>query len=61
MSVLREGADVALLAVGKMVGVASEAAEALQGEGIGCTVVDARFVKPLDPTSRRWPRAIAPC
>jgi 1-deoxy-D-xylulose-5-phosphate synthase len=31
-----------------MVGVASEAAETLQGEGIGCTVVDARFVKPLD-------------
>jgi 1-deoxy-D-xylulose-5-phosphate synthase len=48
MSVLREGADVALLAVGKMVGVACEAADALQGEGIACTVVDARFVKPLD-------------
>jgi 1-deoxy-D-xylulose-5-phosphate synthase len=48
MSVLREGADIALLAIGKMVGVASEAAERLRGEGIGCTVVDARFVKPLD-------------
>ncbi|MBJ7595135.1 MAG: 1-deoxy-D-xylulose-5-phosphate synthase [Candidatus Dormibacteraeota bacterium] len=48
MSVLREGADVALLAVGKMVGVAGEAADTLQGEGIHCTVVDGRFVKPLD-------------
>ena len=48
MSVLREGADVALLAVGKMVGVSMEAAEALHSEGITCTVVDARFVKPLD-------------
>jgi 1-deoxy-D-xylulose-5-phosphate synthase len=48
MSVVRDGTDVALLAVGKMVGVATEAAEALLGEGIDCTVVDARFVKPLD-------------
>jgi 1-deoxy-D-xylulose-5-phosphate synthase len=48
MAVLREGVDVALLAVGKMVIVATEAAEALQGEGINCTVVDARFIKPLD-------------
>jgi 1-deoxy-D-xylulose-5-phosphate synthase len=48
MSVVRDGTDVALLAVGKMVGVAVEAAETLQGEGISCTVVDARFVKPLD-------------
>ncbi|MDQ6848291.1 MAG: 1-deoxy-D-xylulose-5-phosphate synthase [Candidatus Dormibacteraeota bacterium] len=48
MSVLREGADVALIAVGKMVGVAAEAADTLQGEDIHCTVVDGRFVKPLD-------------
>jgi 1-deoxy-D-xylulose-5-phosphate synthase len=49
MSVVREGTDMALLAVGKMVGVAEAAAEELQGDGISCTVVDARFVKPLDP------------
>ncbi|MDQ6855692.1 MAG: 1-deoxy-D-xylulose-5-phosphate synthase [Candidatus Dormibacteraeota bacterium] len=48
MSVVREGTDVALLAVGKMVGVALEAADTLQGEGFACTVVDARFIKPLD-------------
>jgi 1-deoxy-D-xylulose-5-phosphate synthase len=49
MNVVRDGDDIALLAVGKMVGVAAAAAEALSVEGIACTVVDARFVKPLDP------------
>ena len=46
---MREGADLCLLAVGKMVGVAEAAAEALAAEGIGATVWDARCVKPLDP------------
>ncbi|HEX4580241.1 MAG TPA: 1-deoxy-D-xylulose-5-phosphate synthase [Candidatus Dormibacteraeota bacterium] len=49
MRVVRTGDDVALLAVGKMVAVASAAAETLAAEGISCTVLDARFVKPLDP------------
>ncbi|HEY7927500.1 MAG TPA: 1-deoxy-D-xylulose-5-phosphate synthase [Candidatus Dormibacteraeota bacterium] len=49
MNVVRTGDDIALLAVGKMVAVASAAAEVLSAEGIACTVVDARFVKPLDP------------
>ena len=49
MSVVRDGTDVALLAVGKMVGAAAVAAETLAGDGVSCTVVDARFVKPLDP------------
>jgi 1-deoxy-D-xylulose-5-phosphate synthase len=49
MRVARTGDDIALLAVGKMVAVASAAAETLAAEGISCTVVDARFVKPLDP------------
>ncbi len=49
MNIARTGDDIALLAVGKMVGVAAAAAEALSAEGIACTVVDARFVKPLDP------------
>lgn len=47
MSVLREGTDLALLAVGKMVAVAEEAADGLAAAGVSCTVVDARFVKPL--------------
>jgi len=49
MSVVHEGGDVALLAVGKMVGVAVEAAQQLEREGLSCTVVDARFIKPIDP------------
>ena len=45
----REGDDIAILAVGKMVGVALDAAHLLEAEGIEATVVDGRFVKPLDP------------
>ncbi len=46
--VIREGGDAALLAVGRMVDVALEAAEILSGEGIEVAVLDARFVKPMD-------------
>ena len=46
---LREAADVCLLAVGKMVGVAAEAAEALNRRGIGASVWDVRSLRPLDP------------
>jgi 1-deoxy-D-xylulose-5-phosphate synthase len=49
MKVVRSGNDIALLAVGKMVDVASAAAQQLDAQGISCTVVDARYVKPLDP------------
>jgi 1-deoxy-D-xylulose-5-phosphate synthase len=48
MRVLREGDDVALVAVGKMVAVALQAADRLAGAGVRATVVDARFVKPVD-------------
>ncbi|MFC1500251.1 1-deoxy-D-xylulose-5-phosphate synthase [Candidatus Zixiibacteriota bacterium] len=46
--VLREGSDIALLAVGRMVGRAMEAAVLLKESGIEATVVNARFIKPLD-------------
>jgi len=46
--VLREGTDVAIFAVGTMVQPAEQAAETLAGDGITATVVNARFVKPLD-------------
>ncbi|MFT7462514.1 MAG: 1-deoxy-D-xylulose-5-phosphate synthase [Pseudohongiellaceae bacterium] len=46
--VLREGADVALVAYGTMVGVAEEAAEILAGQGLQCAVVNGRFAKPVD-------------
>ena len=45
---LREGSDVAILAVGNMVYVALEAAGLLAAQGIECSVVDMRWVKPLD-------------
>jgi 1-deoxy-D-xylulose-5-phosphate synthase len=45
---LREGSDILLLAIGSMVRPALEAAELLSSEGIGASVVNARFVKPLD-------------
>ncbi|OPY57545.1 MAG: 1-deoxy-D-xylulose-5-phosphate synthase [Pelotomaculum sp. PtaU1.Bin035] len=46
--VLREGTDLTLLAVGSMVGQAEEVAGILSGQGIKATVINARFVKPLD-------------
>lgn len=46
--ILREGSHGALLAVGSTVYPAREAAEALAAEGLDLTVVNARFVKPLD-------------
>jgi 1-deoxy-D-xylulose-5-phosphate synthase len=49
MRVVREGGDVVLAAVGKMVGAAMQAGERLAANGVRATVVDARFVKPIDP------------
>jgi 1-deoxy-D-xylulose-5-phosphate synthase len=46
--VLRAGEDVAILAVGSMVLPAERAADLLSADGIAATVVNARFVKPLD-------------
>lgn len=46
--ILRNGADVALLAVGTMVQPSLAAAEALAAEGVRCTVVNCRFLKPYD-------------
>ncbi|WP_431041347.1 1-deoxy-D-xylulose-5-phosphate synthase [Streptomyces sp. P1-3] len=41
--------DVLIVAVGVMAGVALDAAALLAERGIGCTVVDPRWVKPVDP------------
>jgi 1-deoxy-D-xylulose-5-phosphate synthase len=41
--------DVLLLGAGPMAGVSAEAADRLADHGIGVTVVDPRWVKPLDP------------
>ena len=45
---LREGTDIALVAIGATVHHAIAAAERLEQEGISVAVVNARFVKPLD-------------
>jgi 1-deoxy-D-xylulose-5-phosphate synthase len=45
---LREGRDIAILGVGTMVAPALAAAEQLRGEGLDCSVVNCRFLKPLD-------------
>ncbi len=45
---LREGSDVALLATGTMVLPALRAAEQLAAAGIDATIVNCRFIKPLD-------------
>ena len=47
-SVVREGSDVVIFALGKPVSAAMEAAETLAGHGISCGVVNPIFVKPLD-------------
>jgi len=46
--ILRRGQDVAIIAIGSMVATAVEAAQELASSGIEATVVNARYVKPLD-------------
>ncbi|MBV8613184.1 MAG: alpha-ketoacid dehydrogenase subunit beta [Acetobacteraceae bacterium] len=44
----REGDDCTIVAIGRMVQVANEAADRLAKDGITCTVVDPRTTSPLD-------------
>ncbi len=44
----REGDDVTIVALGRMVGLANEVADTLDRDGISCTVVDPRTTSPLD-------------
>jgi 1-deoxy-D-xylulose-5-phosphate synthase len=46
--ILREGRDIAILALGSMVYPSLEAATQLEALGIHATVINARFAKPLD-------------
>jgi 1-deoxy-D-xylulose-5-phosphate synthase len=46
--VVRQGRDVAILAVGTMVGTSVAAAESLGAEGLDVTVVNCRYLKPYD-------------
>ena len=45
---LRTGKDLTIVAVGSMVSPAWQAALALEAEGIDCSVINARWVKPID-------------
>tara|TARA_B100000029_G_scaffold120174_1_gene113588 strand:+ start:10369 stop:11307 length:939 start_codon:yes stop_codon:yes gene_type:complete len=47
-SVVREGSDIAIIAVGVMVHKAMEAAQELESLGIQATVIDMHTLKPLD-------------
>ena len=53
---LRKGGDAAIFAVGRMVEVAEEAAARLEMQGVSCTVVNARWIKPVDPRITDWAR-----
>jgi 1-deoxy-D-xylulose-5-phosphate synthase len=61
--ILRSGDDVLIVAYGSMVHTATQAAEMLSEHGIEATVVNARFVKPLDtelivPLAKRIGRVV---
>jgi 1-deoxy-D-xylulose-5-phosphate synthase len=53
---LRKGSDAVIFAVGRMVGVAVEAAERLELQGLSTAVVNARWIKPIDPRIVDWAR-----
>ncbi|MFP4623496.1 MAG: 1-deoxy-D-xylulose-5-phosphate synthase [Gemmatimonadota bacterium] len=51
---LRKGGDIALLATGTMVLPALEAAALLEKQGVDATVVNCRFLKPMDEETLEW-------
>ena len=53
---LRQGPAGLLLATGKMVAVGLEAAALLEREGVALTVVNARYIKPMDGRLETWAR-----
>ena len=54
---LRKGSDAVIFAVGRMVEVAREAAERLEVQNLSCAVVNARWIKPMDPRITDWARS----
>jgi pyruvate dehydrogenase E1 component beta subunit len=47
----REGDDVTIVALGRMVKFANEAADSLKKQGVSCTVIDPRTTSPMDTDS----------
>jgi 1-deoxy-D-xylulose-5-phosphate synthase len=54
---LRKGSDAVIFAVGRMVEVAKEAAMRLELQKVSCAVVNARWIKPVDPRIVEWARS----
>ncbi|HEV2415411.1 MAG TPA: 1-deoxy-D-xylulose-5-phosphate synthase [Candidatus Dormibacteraeota bacterium] len=54
---MRKGKDAVIFAVGKMVEVAAEAAARLDLQGLSCGVVNARWIKPVDPRIADWAKS----
>jgi 1-deoxy-D-xylulose-5-phosphate synthase len=52
--ILREGSDIALLATGTMVLPALDAAQILEAQGLDVSVVNCRFLKPMDEETLEW-------
>jgi pyruvate dehydrogenase E1 component beta subunit len=50
-NVVREGDDVTIVTLGRMVSVAKQAAEALAKDGIQCDIIDLRTTSPMDEDS----------
>ena len=51
---LREGEEILLLAIGRMVEIAQKVAANGAGSGFSIGVVNARWIKPLDPRLDQW-------
>jgi acetoin:2,6-dichlorophenolindophenol oxidoreductase subunit beta len=47
-NIVREGSDVTIVALGRMVNHAEQAAEQLDDEGIDCEIIDPRTTSPMD-------------
>jgi acetoin:2,6-dichlorophenolindophenol oxidoreductase subunit beta len=47
-NIVREGSDVTIVALGRMVNHAEQAAEQLEDEGIDCEIIDPRTTSPMD-------------
>jgi acetoin:2,6-dichlorophenolindophenol oxidoreductase subunit beta len=47
-NLVREGGDVTIVALGRMVAMAMEASERLAGSGVQCEVIDLRTTSPMD-------------
>jgi pyruvate dehydrogenase E1 component beta subunit len=50
-NITRDGGDLTIVAFGRMVGLANQAADELKREGIAATVIDPRTTSPLDTES----------